>query len=47
VIVDRSVHVAEGDQPMHVSMNGVRLFVDVEGAKFVPRLPTSLANAIK
>ncbi|SDJ12300.1 hypothetical protein SAMN05444171_2550 [Bradyrhizobium lablabi] len=21
---------------MHVSVNGVRLFVDVEGAKFVP-----------
>jgi hypothetical protein len=39
VILDRFVHLAEGGQPMHVSVNGVRLFFDVEGTKFVPDGP--------
>src|SRR5207302_3212698 len=29
----------QGDLVMHVSVNGVRLFFDVEGAKFVPDGP--------
>jgi pimeloyl-ACP methyl ester carboxylesterase len=39
VIVDRSVHQAEGDQPMHVTVNGVRLFFYVEGTGLVPDGP--------
>src|SRR5215468_8463884 len=35
----RSVHQDEGERLMHVSVNGVRLFFDVEGAKFVPDGP--------
>jgi proline iminopeptidase len=33
------IHQHEGDQAMHVSVNGIRLFFDVEGAKFVPDGP--------
>src|SRR3954471_23565674 len=35
-----TVHQDEGDRAMHVSVNGVRLFFDVEGAKLVPDGPT-------
>src|SRR5881398_2095622 len=35
----RTVHNQGGAPLMHVSVNGVRLFFDVEGAKFVPDGP--------
>jgi proline iminopeptidase len=38
-LVGSIIHQHEGDQAMHVSVNGVRLFFDVEGAKFVPDGP--------
>jgi pimeloyl-ACP methyl ester carboxylesterase len=36
---DRTIHQHEGMETMHVSVNGVRLFFDVEGTKFVPEGP--------
>jgi pimeloyl-ACP methyl ester carboxylesterase len=38
-MVGSTVHQYEGDRAMHVSVNGVRLFFDVEGSKFVPDGP--------
>jgi pimeloyl-ACP methyl ester carboxylesterase len=38
-VIASTVHQHEGDRAMHVCVNGVRLFFDVEGSKFVPDGP--------